>query len=244
MKIYNTLTKRFTYAVKSKITESGELTLDEAFDQVKYDVKITYKYGEHNGYYYVDLGLPSGTMLATFNIGAYKVTDNGLLFQFGKVDGYKYNDAKNKFILPEQNKQDTGNEYIPKTASGTTYNEGEILSLEDDAAHINMGGSWRMPTKDDLEELYNYTTYSVVNVDGINGMLFISNENGHKLFIPFGGYYNNKTFSWLGYNANIWSSQVHETYTNDAYSLYFNLDNNMHIFSYYRGHAFSVRGVF
>ena len=45
-----------------------------------------------NGYEYVDLGLPSGTMWATCNVGASKPEDEGLLFQFGRVDGYKYGD--------------------------------------------------------------------------------------------------------------------------------------------------------
>ena len=50
-----------------------------------------------NGFEYVDLGLPSGTMWATCNVGATKPEDEGLLFQFGTVDGYKYVYLKNKF---------------------------------------------------------------------------------------------------------------------------------------------------
>ena len=42
-----------------------------------------------NGFEYVDLGLPSGIMWATCNVGATKPEDVGLLFQFGRVDGYK-----------------------------------------------------------------------------------------------------------------------------------------------------------
>ena len=215
MKTYNALTKYFTDEVQTKIVE-GELSLDEIFNEIKYDIKITYKDGEHNG----------------------------LLFQWGRVDGYRYDDKNNKFISPEQNKQDTGNEYIPITTSGTTYDESNILNLEDDAAHVNMGGDWRMPTKDELQELFDNTKHDVVTVNGVKGMLFTSNINGHKLFIPFSGYFGDSNFRWLGYNANIWSSSVHETYTNDAYSLYFNDDNNVLIFSYYRSYGFSVRGVF
>ena len=243
MKTYNALTKYFTDEVQTKIVE-GELSLDDIFNKIKYDIKITYKDGEHNGYYYVDLGLPSGTMWATFNVGSNNIIDNGLLFQWGRVDGYRYDDKNNKFITPEQNKQYTGNEYIPVTTSGTTYDESNTLNLEDDAANANMGGYWRMPTKDELQELLDNTTYDVITVNGVKGMLFTSNINGHKLFIPFSGYFGDSNFRWLGYNANIWSSSVHETYTNDAYSLYFNDDNNILIFSYYRSYGFSVRGVY
>ena len=73
---------------------------------------------KENGFEYVDLGLPSGTMWATCNVGADKPEDQGLLFQFGRVDGYRFGDTNHKFKLNKQNKQETGDEFIPKTASG------------------------------------------------------------------------------------------------------------------------------
>ena len=68
-----------------------------------------------NGFEYVDLGLPSKTMWATCNVGGDKPEDEGLLFQFGRTDGYKYGDNDNQFRTAEQNTQETGNEAIPKT---------------------------------------------------------------------------------------------------------------------------------
>ena len=56
-----------------------------------------------NGFEYVDLGLPSGTMWATCNVGATKPEDFGLLFQFGRVDGYKFG-AYNQFRTKDKNK--------------------------------------------------------------------------------------------------------------------------------------------
>ena len=70
---------------------------------------------KENGYKYVDLGLPSCTMWATCNVGASKPEDEGLLFQFGRVDGYKYGD-KNQFIANNQT-----------TTSGKTYKRNNIL---------------------------------------------------------------------------------------------------------------------
>ena len=52
---------------------------------------------KENGFEYVDLGLPSGTMWAICNVGASRPEDSGLLFQFGHVNGYKYGD-NNKFL--------------------------------------------------------------------------------------------------------------------------------------------------
>ena len=114
---------------------------------------------KENGFEYVDLDLPSGTMWATCNVGADKQEDSGRLFQFDRVDGYKYADKNNQFKANKQNKQDTGSKDTPLTTSGKVYKKNEILDLKDDAANVNMGGKWRMPTKDELEELVDNTTY-------------------------------------------------------------------------------------
>ena len=127
--------------------------------------------GNEHGFEYVDLGLPSGTMWATCNVGADKPEDQGLLFQFGRVDGYTYNDSNNQFRTNDQNKQDTGNKFIPLTTSGKAYKTNEILDFSDDAARVNMGGKWMMPTNDQLEELHNNTTHKVETINGVKGMM-------------------------------------------------------------------------
>lgn len=75
------------------------------------------------------------------------------------------------------------------TTSGKTYKRNDILELEDDAAYVHMGGKWRMPTKCQLKELLDNTAYDVETINGIKGVLFISNINGRQLFIPFAGYW-------------------------------------------------------
>ena len=93
---------------------------------------------KENEYEYVDLGLPSGTMWATCNVGATKPEDERLSFQFSRVDTYKYGDENHQFRTKEQNSQDTDNKYIPLTASDKTYRKNDVLDLDDDAPHINM----------------------------------------------------------------------------------------------------------
>ena len=240
MKTYNALSKEFTDEVKTKM--GGGKSIDVAFE----DVKIMQL---ANGHEYVDLGLPSGTMWATCNVGADKPEDSGLLFQFGRVDGYRYNDNNNQFRTNAQNKQDTGNEYIPKTASGKTYNVGETLQPADDAANVNMGGAWKMPTKDEFEELLNNTTHKVKTINGIKGMLFTSTKPGYEgkhIFIPFmQGYWYNGSFTAAGSEANVWSSQVLPSDVNYAYLLYCDSSGDAYIDDiYFRSLTFSVRGVF
>ena len=189
--------------------------------------------GKERGFEYVDLGLPSGTMWATCNVGANKPEDKGLLFQFGRVDGYKYGDKNHKFKTDDK-----------ITTSGKVYKENDILDLEDDAVHINMGGAWRMPIKDELKELFNNTTHKVETINRVKGMMFTSVINGNKLFIPFDGYWYNGSFAAAGSYALVWSSQVHPSYVNNAYGLYCHSSGNAIISYYSRSYAFSVRGVF
>ena len=192
--------------------------------------KLTMK---ENGFEYVDLGLPSGTMWATCNVGASRPEDSGLLFQFGRVDGYKYGD-NNRVINNNQT-----------TTSGKTYKRNNVLELEDDAAYVHMGGKWRMPTKCQLKELLDNTSYNVETINGVKGVLFISNINGHHLFIPFAGYWRyGKYYSNRSYGL-VWSSQVNVAHEDCANCLYCN--NSIVgpcIYFAFRFYAFSVRGVF
>ena len=200
---------------------------------------------KENGFEYVDLGLPSKTMWATCNVGATKPEDEGLLFQFGRVDGYKYGDKNNKFIENDQNKQDTGSHYRPLTTSGKIYKKHDILDLEDDAAHVHMGGAWKMPTKDQLEELYYNMSNEVVTINGLQGMLFTSNINNKQLFAPFVGYWYDGNYYCARSCAVMWSSQVLDSYVNGAYRLYCDSDGESDVNNYnLRSIANSVRGVF
>lgn len=200
---------------------------------------------KENGFEYVDLGLPSGTMWATCNVGADKPEDEGLLFQFGRVDGYKYGDKNHKFVTDDIT-----------TASSKIYKENEILDLVDDAAHVNMGGIWRMPTgsynkyngqyEGDWGELINNTTHNVVIENGVQGMLFTSKINKKQLFIPFmqGCWWNGNWEDWNRSFAFTRSSQVFALNINSAYKLYCNLSGDVDIDYDNRSCAFSVRGVF
>ena len=198
-----------------------------------------------NGFKYVDLSLPSGTMWATCNVGADKPEDYGLLFQFGRVDGYRYGDNNNQFKTDDLT-----------TTSGKIYKENEILDLVDDAAHVNMGGKWRMPTGrynesgygygGDWGELLNNTSHNVVTVNGVKGMMFTSYINGNQLFIPFmqGYWWNENWEDWNGLYGGVWSSQVYGSYDKCAYVFYQHSHNNAYVGCFYRSNAFSVRGVF
>ena len=108
-----------------------------------------------------------------------------------------------------------------------------------------MGGAWRMPTKDQLEELYYNTTNEVVTINGLQGMLFTSNINNRQLFVPFVGYWYDGNYYFARSCVVMWSSQVLDSYINGAYRLYCDSDGESDVNNYsLRSIANSVRGVF
>ena len=111
----------------------------------------------------IDLGLPSGTLWADRNIGATNIYDGGKLFQWGDPTPYDVPEHTGGTIKEGQ-KMFNWNDYKWYPSGGSTftkYNKTDgkrTLDPEDDAAHVNMGSDWRMPTKDDINELFQNTT--------------------------------------------------------------------------------------
>ena len=132
---------------------------------------------------YVDLGLPSGTLWATMNVGANSVTDYGNYYKYGM--GSKTYDSTD-------------------TPYAGTENP---LAATADTATVEWGSDWHMPTQAQLNELTANTTYQwVTNYQGsgVNGGTFTA--NGQTLFIPAAGFYFNGSLSYIGEGGNIWSS--------------------------------------
>ena len=141
----------------------------------------------YNGHEYVDLGLPSGIKWATYNLGAKRPEDCGLLFAWGETTGYNIGD--NHDFINKDNYNGPSDELILQN-----INNDYIIPAGCDAATVNMGGKWRIPTKADFEELiancvYTYrTTYDEIGeFDGYCGVIFKSRINGNSIFIPNNG---------------------------------------------------------
>lgn len=161
--------------------------------------------GKKGMYNYVDLGLKSGRLWATANIGATLATDYGAYFAWGETEikevyasdfsDYKWYDASTKEMAAYTSK-------------------GETLSLDDDAANVNCGGSWKMPSAADFKELIDGCTWTWIddfNQSGVKGAYGISNSNGNIIFFPAAGRTIDseaKGFGWVGY---YWSSSLSKT---------------------------------
>ena len=165
--------------------------------------------GEHG---YVDLGLPSGLKWATCNVGANAPEEYGYYFAWGEVepkttynwDTYKYYDGSNLTKY-------TGND--SKT----------VLDPEDDAATVNWGGAWRMPTKAEQDELREKCTWVWTSQNGVNGYK-VTGPNGNSIFLPAAGDVYEGNLRVDGSWGNCWSSSLYTDYPNSAYRVYFGSD--------------------
>ncbi len=179
---------------------------------------------------YVDLGLPSGTLWATCNVGANSPEDYGDYFAWGETqpkdnynwDTYQYGDG----------------------ATFTKYTGSDGLTTllpEDDAATANWGSGWRMPTNEEWQELYNNTTMTWTQQNGVNVKLFTA-VNGNSLFLPAAGYRYNSNLNDVGSWGFYWSSSLYTDYLGRAWYFYFS-SSIYNYYGFFRYNGQSVRPV-
>ena len=126
------------------------------------DYNLVEKVGEDTNiflpslYKVIDLDLPSGVLWADKNIGAATPEDSGLYFQWGDTQGYTAGQVGNGEELKAFSWADYKFSIDGSSSNFSKYNASDnktVLDPEDDAAHVNMGGNWRMPTLEEYKEL-------------------------------------------------------------------------------------------
>ena len=189
---------------------------------------------------YVDLGLPSGTLWATCNIGAENPEDYGDYFAWGETTGYNkgntlfdwenYKWCSNKdwtgmtkYTYPDN--QTDGIWYSGSTFIGDNKTD---LDPEDDAAYVNWGSEWCMPTRDQLDELRNTsnTTWTRTTMNGKSGFKVSKKTDSNVyIFLPAAGYRYNSSLGNAGSNGYYWSRSLYTSNSSYAGCLYFNSGN-------------------
>ena len=172
---------------------------------------------------YVDLGLPSGMLWATCNVGASSPEDCGDYFAWGETlpkdyynwSTYQYCNGSNNTLTKYCNKSNSG-------YNGFTDNLTTLLP-EDDAATANWGNSWRMPTLVEWEELYQNTTHTWTTQNGVIGRLFTA-SNGNSLFLPAVSYRYEGSLNVSTSGGFYWSSSLNTIGPNAAWYLGFYSD--------------------
>jgi len=170
----------------------------------------------HKGHEFVDLGLPSGTKWATMNLGAEKSTEIGMYYAWGETTGYyvsnmsrQFDTESYKFYKKQTTKtKDEDGFDIEKTIEGYTkyiskdareygyngfYDDKTIMENADDAARINWGGEWRIPTTEECQELIDNCSITKCSLDGVSGCK-VKGKNGNFIFIPYSGEFLDGSF--------------------------------------------------
>ena len=158
----------------------------------------------------VDLGLPSGTLWAKYNIGATKESDFGDLFAWGATEPYRLNGT-----TPIDNTDNYGASYANKIQHDIYPNE--------DAATVQWGKGWKMPTKAQFEELLANTTSEWTAINGINGRKFTS-SNGNYIFLPAAGNMADVTIYSRGSTGLYWGRSFYSS--SDAFRFAFGSSGN------------------
>lgn len=166
------------------------------------------------GVQFVDLGLPSGTLWANMNVGAESVHDYGGFYCWAETeekavyseDTYKY---RSSWTVNDSSYVDddgftiviNGGTYWGYTKYVYSEEEAfkgqcdykETLEEDDDAAFVNWGENWKIPSSSQLSELRNYCTWTWVSLNGINGYK-VDGINGNYIFLPAAGFRENNSY--------------------------------------------------
>ena len=185
---------------------------------------------------YVDLGLPSGLKWATCNIGASAPEEYGDYFAWGETAPYYTSGHSQDSPCSNWENNKTGYNWASyslcngSSSSLTKYNNSSsygivdnntVLDPEDDAAAVNWGSTWRMPTDAEWTELRTECTWTWTTQGGKNGYKVTSKTNGNSIFLPAAGYRYNSALGSAGSGGYYWSSSLYTDYPSYAYGVYF-----------------------
>ena len=196
----------------------------------KFEVKVNY-----NGHEYVDLGLPSGLKWATCNIGANSPEEYGGYYAWGETEEKSnYDWSTYKWCNGSEN---TMTKYCTNSYNGTVDNK-TVLDPEDDIAHVKWGGSWRMPTKKEQDELRNKCVWTWTAQNGVNGYR-VTAPNGNSIFLPAAGCRVGTDVNYRGCDGGYWSSSLSSNGSYGANFLYFYVS----FYDWYDGYRYGGQSV-
>ena len=180
---------------------------------------------------YVDLGL--SVKWATCNVGATKPEEYGNYFAWGETDSKEVYDWSS--YLWCNGTEESINKY-------NTTDRLTTLLPEDDAAHVNWGEEWRMPTDKEWTELRENCIWTQTMQSGINGYK-VTGINGNSIFLPAAGFHYANGLSYTNSHGDYWSSSRNAVNLNGALHIYFE-PNSVNRSNSYRYYGFPIRPVY
>lgn len=167
------------------------------------------------GHEYVDLGL--SVKWATCNVGASKPEEYGDYFAWGETTTKStYNWSTYKWYNGDYDKPTKYSSYYKSRNVDKT-----VLDKEDDAAAVNWGGNWRMPTKEEQMELKEQCTWTWTSQNGVEGYQ-VKGPNGNSIFLPAAGFIIDSKIANTLYKPErvaYWSSSINTSEPSSAYNL-------------------------
>lgn len=214
--------------------------------RVEYDVLADYVDGfksdnvvfiiEQGGIYAIDLGL--SVKWASCNVGAERPEEYGNYYAWGETEPKtKYDWSTYKYCRGSYNSM---TKYCTSSSYGIVDDK-TVLDPSDDAATVNWGGSWRMPTRAEQDELRSKCKWTWTTQNGVKGYKVVG-PNGNSIFLPAAGFMYGTSLYDVGSNGYYWSSSLYTSNPASAYSVDFHL-SNVSRYSSSRNYGRSVRPV-
>ncbi|MBP5259228.1 MAG: hypothetical protein J6Z12_01145 [Paludibacteraceae bacterium] len=198
------------------------------------------KQGENfvGGHEYVDLGLPSGTLWATCNVGASSPEKPGSYFAWGETSQKNFYGWNNLAYCIS---------YDDNTGQGSfsKYNDTDGLSelqASDDAATFAWGSSWRTPTGNQYRELVNECSWVWAKQNEVNGLL-ATGPNGKTIFFPAAGFFYEGYVDGMGEFGDYWSCSTFQDTNANSFAFGFEDELDFGVGADARMDGLSVRAV-
>lgn len=205
--LVNRILSNDSYQTSSDANSDGKVDITDVVLVVNYIFNGNHtSCPDSNHPHMIDLGLPSGTKWACCNVGAHSPEQYGGYYAWGEVneksvynwETYQYGSSRDNCVS------------LGSDIAGTQY----------DVAHVQWGGSWVMPSFDQIEELLNHCSSEWTTENGIYGRRF-TGSNGGSIFLPAAGFRSNGDLYFAGWDCGYWSSTQSPDYSYHAYYLYF-----------------------
>lgn len=165
--------------------------------------------GTYNGHDYINLGLPSGTMWATCNVGAENPEDYGDYFAWGETQS-KASYSESNYVYSHGGYNQLA-KYCSQSDFGFDGFTDNLTTLEssDDAATANWGEGWSTPTNKQWVELLTKCSYSWTTINGVKGCQF-TGRNGNTIFLPAASSRSDEDSRSVGDDGSYWSSSLNK----------------------------------
>lgn len=236
------------YLSNTKVTSVTDLDSDNKLSIADVTSLISMIYSEpcdfdNNGHQYVDLGLPSGTLWATCNIGASTPEEAGEFYAWGETET-KENYSWDTYKWCDGTKPTVSNPSLTKYCDRGGYGlmDGKVsLELKDDVAHVKWGGDWHIPTQAEFQELMDNCTMEWIKISDNQHAYKFTGANGNSILMPAAGEWSNTSF--YSDDFYYWSTDLANKNSNSAWVIEYMSKTSAEFSGIVRYKGFAVRPV-